>query len=182
MKYPILALLEDSPAHGYELKSAFERRFGEVWGAINIGTVYHALQRLERDGLVTAEVVEQSTRPDKRVYALTDAGRDAVRGWLNGPASNTRLKDQFFLKFLLAAKTGLADPFELLERQRASALRALRDLSELSIDAGADAELLVEAAALHLQADIRWLDRLEEHLAERRAAATPRTSAEVPGG
>ena len=182
MKYPILALLEHSPAHGYQLKTAFEQRFGEAWGAINIGQVYATLQRLERDGLVTVELVTQTTRPDKRVYALTESGRDAIRAWLHGPASNTRIKDQFFLKFLFAAETGLADPFELLERQRASALRALRDLSELSIDAGADAELLVEAAALHLQADLRWLDRLEEHLVERRAAATPADSVEAPGG
>ena len=168
MKYPLLALLDEGPAHGYKLKRAFEERFGEAWPSINIGQIYTSLQRHERDGYVTVTVVEQADRPDKKVYALTDAGREALRDWLEGPARTTRLRDQFFLKFLLAAGTGLADPFELLERQRATALRALRDLFELPLEADrGDAALLVEGAALHLQADIRWLDRCEEYLASR---------------
>ena len=184
MKYPVLALLNEGPAHGYELKTAFEERYGEAWPAVNIGQIYSTLQRHERDGYVTFEVVEQADRPDKKVYHLTEDGRAALREWLEGPARATRLRDQFFLKFLLAAETGLADPFELLERQRATALRALRDLSELPIEADrGDAALLVEGAALHLQADIRWLDRCEEYLASReprpsRASTGP---AETPG-
>ena len=179
MKYPLLALLEDGPAHGYELKAGFEERYGEAWPAVNIGQVYSTLQRHERDGYVTVEVVPQAGRPDKKVYHLTEEGRVALREWLEAPASTTRLRDQFYLRFLLAADTGLADPFELLERQRASALRALRDLSELDLAADrGDAALLVEGAALHLQADIRWLDRCEEYLAAR---ATPRTPAALPG-
>ena len=179
MKYPLLALLEEGPAHGYELKTAFEDRYGEAWPAVNIGQVYSTLQRHERDGYVTVEIVHQANRPDKKVYHLTEDGRTALREWLEGPATTTRLRDQFFLKFLLAAETGLADPFELLERQRASALRALRDLSELSIEADrGDAALLVEGAALHLQADIRWLDRCEEYLANR-PPRTPRARTDV---
>lgn len=170
MKYPLLALLEEGPAHGYELKTAFEERYGEAWPPVNIGQVYSTLQRHERDGYVTVEVVPQPDRPDKKVYHLTEDGRSALRAWLDGPAANTRVRDQFFLRFLLAAETGLTDPFELLERQRAAALRALRDLGELGVDEQrGDAALLVEAAALHLQADLRWLDRCEEYLASRAA-------------
>ena len=53
VKYGLLALLAEAPTHGYQLKTAFERRTGGSW-ALNIGQVYTTLQRLERDGLVEA--------------------------------------------------------------------------------------------------------------------------------
>jgi DNA-binding PadR family transcriptional regulator len=172
VKYPLLALLEEGAAHGYELKAAFDSRYGDAWPTVNIGQIYSTLQRHERDGNVTVEVVPQPDRPDKKVYHLTAEGRAALREWLEGPARTSRLRDQFFLKFLLAADTGLADPFELLERHRATALRALRDLGEAPIDTTSEAALLIEGAALHLQADIRWLDRCEEYLSNRHAASS----------
>ena len=81
MRFALLALLSLGPAHGYELKAAFETHFGAVWPPLNIGQVYTTLARLERDGLVVATDVEQSDRPNKRVYSLTGAGRE-FRVWI----------------------------------------------------------------------------------------------------
>ena len=51
VRYGLLALLDAGPRHGYNLKTAFERRTGGSW-ALNIGQVYTTIQRLERDALV----------------------------------------------------------------------------------------------------------------------------------
>src|SRR5450759_2247483 len=70
IKYGLLALLAEAPTHGYQLKTAFERRTGGSW-ELNIGQVYTTLQRLERDGLVeTAD-----TGDARNDYKITDAGR-----------------------------------------------------------------------------------------------------------
>ncbi|HEY5276491.1 MAG TPA: PadR family transcriptional regulator, partial [Coriobacteriia bacterium] len=53
VRYGLLALLAEASTHGYQLKTAFERRTGGSW-ALNIGQVYTTLQRLERDGFVEA--------------------------------------------------------------------------------------------------------------------------------
>ena len=82
MRQPLLALLAKEPAHGYELKLALEQTFGEAYPSPNIGQIYVTLKRLEQDGLVRSEDVEQTTRPNKRVYALTPAGREALRAWV----------------------------------------------------------------------------------------------------
>jgi DNA-binding PadR family transcriptional regulator len=74
VRMPILALLAKEPAHGYELRSRLQRIFGEVYPMPNIGQIYVTLQRLERDGLVRSQDVVQTTRPNKRVYGLTEAG------------------------------------------------------------------------------------------------------------
>ena len=166
VKYPILALLAERPAYGYELKRAFEEQFGAVWPAINVGQIYATLQRLERDGYVSCEAIAQDRRPMKKVYSLCESGHEALATWMLSPAAGTRLKDEFFLKFVLARRTGLADAQDLIERQRAEALRSLRDLADLAAASEGDAgtSLLIDGAALHLQADPRWLDRCEDQL------------------
>jgi DNA-binding PadR family transcriptional regulator len=100
------------------------------------------------------------------VYRLTDAGRDALFEWLGAPSAPTRLRDDFFMKLTFAKAFGIADPAELIARQRAAYLRSLGDLERVLADGGEDetTSLVVEGAALHLEADLRWLDRCEEVL------------------
>jgi Virulence activator alpha C-term len=78
------------------------------------------------------------------------------------------LRDEFFMKLILAGKTGIAPPAALIERQRAEYLQALRDLDRLAVAANGDAaqSLLIEGAALHLEADLKWLDLCEQRLTE----------------
>jgi DNA-binding PadR family transcriptional regulator len=167
MRYPVLALLADAPAHGYEIKRGLEERFGAVISPLNAGQVYTTLQRLQRDELVRAAAVEQTGRPDKRVYRLTDSGRQALLDWLGAPSAPTRLRDDFFMKLHFAHDLGLADPTALIEAQRVAYLGALGVLERVLETGGEDrvTALVVEGAALHLEADLRWLDRCEAVLA-----------------
>src|SRR4051794_36804494 len=130
MKYPFLALLASGPRYGYELKQALELRFGGALPPLNAGQVYTTLQRLQRDGLVRGEDVPGDTR-QKRVYSLTDEGRHALASWVSGPTSATRLRDEFFLKLVLAGMSGITDPRALIERQRREYLIALRAVDDL---------------------------------------------------
>jgi len=166
MRHAVLALLAEEPAHGYEIKRGLEERFGSVVAPLNAGQVYTTLQRLQRDRLVADDAVAQEGRPDKRVYRLTEAGRDALFEWLGAPSAPTRLRDDFFMKLVFAQSMGLADPAALIARQRAVYLRALGDLERV-LAGGAEngtTALVVEGAALHLEADLKWLDRCEEML------------------
>ena len=96
MRQPLLALLAKEPAHGYELKIALEQTFGAAYPSPNIGQIYVTLKRLEADGLVRSQDVAQTTRPNKRVYELTEAGRDAVAAWVEEPSDGPRIRDEFF--------------------------------------------------------------------------------------
>jgi DNA-binding PadR family transcriptional regulator len=166
MKFPILAMLASSPAHGYELKRELEQHFGAALPPLNTGQIYTSLARLERDGLVDADRVAQDSRPNKRVYRLTAQGQAALDEWVTQPTPGTRLRDEFFMKLVLAGRAGIADPRVLIERQRGAYLQALRDLDHLSGAANGDwaGSLLIEGAALHLEADLKWLALCEERL------------------
>jgi DNA-binding PadR family transcriptional regulator len=166
VRYPILALLATEPAHGYEIRRGLEERFGSVISPLNAGQVYVTLQRLQRDELVAHDAVAQHGRPDKRVYRLTDAGRRALEEWMGTASAPTRLRDDFFMKLVFAQAVGLADPAELIARQRDAYLRSLAELERVLAGGDADSTtaLVVEGAALHLEADLKWLDRCEEVL------------------
>jgi DNA-binding PadR family transcriptional regulator len=163
MRLPLLALLASGPAHGYELKQALEQRFGAVLPPLNAGQIYTTLSRLQRDGLVDDDAVAQNGRPNKRVYRLTDEGQAELREWVADATPATRLKDDFFIKLVLARAAGIADPLELIDRQRSTYLKALRDLDDIAVE-DETAALLVEGAALHLEADLKWLDLCERRM------------------
>jgi DNA-binding PadR family transcriptional regulator len=167
VRQPLLAFLAKEPAHGYELKLALEQTFGQAYPSPNIGQIYVTLKRLEQDGLVYSQDVAQTTRPNKRVYELTPAGREALRAWVEEPSDGPRVRDEFFIKLILAPMAGLADRIALLNAQRRHYLGLMRRLTDLQADADhadAPARLLIEGAVLHLQADLDWLERCQEEL------------------
>jgi len=165
MRMPLLALLAKEPAHGYELKSRLEQVFGEAYPAPNIGQIYVTLRRLVRDGLVRGQDVVQTTRPNKRVYELTDAGREAVDRWADETSDGPRVRDEFFMKLALSQLAGTSDRLGLITRQRRRYLAQLRSLSELAVTEDRRIpRLLIEGAMLHLQADLDWLQRCREEL------------------
>lgn len=165
MRELFLALLAGERGYGYELKQALEQEFGDLLPALNAGQIYSTLARLERDGLVVGQSIAGDNRR-KRVYELTEAGRTALARWIETPVPGTRLKDEFFMKFVVVASVGLAEPKTLIEVQRREYMQSLRDLDALlaANGKGVAAELLVEGAVLHAKADLEWLDLIEQRL------------------
>jgi DNA-binding PadR family transcriptional regulator len=168
MREICLALLAGDTGHGYELKQTLEQEFGQLLPALNAGQIYSTLARLERDGLIVGESVAGDSRR-KRVYELTESGRAVLAGWIQAPVPGKRLKDEFFMKFVVVASTGLAEPQTLIDRQRREYMQSLRDLDALlaANGKGLAAELLVEGAILHLKADLEWLDLIEHRVTAR---------------
>ena len=172
MRSLFLALLADESRYGYEIKQTLEQEFGELLPALNAGQIYSTLARLERDGLVVGRSIEGDNRR-KRVYELTEAGRTALAGWIEAPVPGTRLKDEFFMKLVILASAGLAEPKALIAGQRREYLQSLRDLDAVvSVDGSRPAaDLLAEGAILHLKADLEWLDLIEQKLPMQRESA-----------
>jgi DNA-binding PadR family transcriptional regulator len=164
LKYALLGLLAQEPRHGYDLKNAFEEMLGGTW-PLNVGQVYTTLARLERDGLVASAIVPQDLLPDRKVYSLTETGREELDRWLAEPSQGSiRLKDEFFIKFLVHQLADSGDATSLLWRQRQVYMQTLTQLTSLRMDASLDptTRLLIEGAILHVEADLEWLDLCEE--------------------
>ena len=99
VRQALLALLEQGPMYGYQLRSEFERRTGSTW-PLNVGQVYTTLTRLERDGLVAESGDDGEGHV---VYRVTDAGRDEVATWFTTPVERTQPpRDELAIKLALA--------------------------------------------------------------------------------
>jgi DNA-binding PadR family transcriptional regulator len=173
VKLGLLALLAARPAHGYELRQRFEDVAGGVW-PLNIGQVYDALRRLERDGLVeplAAEPAIGGRGGERRAYRATTAGEDTVREWLHEATEPGAVaRDELAVRILIAHSTG-ADLPALIQRQRESFMRRLQRLARRKDEAVDDVAevLLLDLLQLRIRADSEWLD-----LAERRLSRAPR--------
>ncbi|GAA2106067.1 PadR family transcriptional regulator [Actinomadura alba] len=165
MQDVVLALLAKEPSHGYELRARLQHALGPLGDALNAGQVYVTLGRLEKAGLVAAQRVGQTDRPDRKVYELTAAGQDRVTAWLAEVGWAKPVSAKFHLKLVAVAAAGLADPVAIVDAQRRELLRQLGDLqgAALAEPDGSSAALLLEGAVLRLQADLRWLEACARH-------------------
>jgi DNA-binding PadR family transcriptional regulator len=156
----LLALLAGEAAHGYQLRARLALALGPLAEALNDGQVYVTLGRLEKAGLVTSRRATQADRPDRKVYALTPAGRERVATWLEDTSWPKPAPAEFHLKLVAAAAAGLADPVGLVDRQRRELLTGLAEAQRAALAEPRDsvAALLLEGVVLRLQADLRWLE------------------------
>ncbi len=84
LEYAILGFLNYGPLSGYDLKRMFDHSVQHFWPA-DQSQIYRTLTRLTENGWTEMEVIEQTERPDRKVYHITETGRDELLGWLAGP-------------------------------------------------------------------------------------------------
>lgn len=164
VRQSLLAILDQGACYGYQLRAEFGRRTGSTW-PLNVGQIYNTLERLRRDGLVAAG----DTDEHGHVYwRITDAGRAAVRGWLDAPSTRSReSRDELAAKISLAATLPGVDVTRMLRSQRVASEAQLLTLRAQRADADDLARVLVlDAMVLGAEAELRWLDRVAERLAE----------------
>lgn len=169
VRQSLLAILDQGPCYGYQLRAEFDRRTGSTW-PLNVGQIYNTLERLERDGLV-----ERGDADDQgHVYwAITDAGSAEVAGWLSSPverAAGTR--DELAIKLAVAATLPGIDVAAVFRAQRAASLARLQELQRSApIAATSDGPeqlaraLVIDALISTAEAELRWLDQAEQRVA-----------------
>ncbi len=104
--YALLGLLARAPLSGWDLAQRLDMPAGYFWSAGH-SQIYPELKKLERAKLVKHTKVEQRDRPDKKVYALTAAGRRALRRWVTTPLAPAPKRDELMLRVY---SLWLADP------------------------------------------------------------------------
>jgi DNA-binding PadR family transcriptional regulator len=162
----LLALLDEAPSHGYNLKTAFERRTGGSW-LLNIGQVYTTIQRLERDGLV--EALGGGDEDDRREYRITPAGRAQLGTWFDNPVvAEAPARDELTIKVLLAVAAGDVDVTALLQRQRRASIEQLQAYTRRKAKADPKRDvaflILLDALIFRTEAEIRWLDACDARI------------------
>ncbi|MFI8178939.1 PadR family transcriptional regulator [Actinacidiphila glaucinigra] len=155
--HTLLGLLESGPRHGYDLKRAFDGKFGHD-RPLHYGQVYSTMARLLKHGLVEVEGIEPGGGPERKRYAITEAGITDVEKWLAQPEKpEPYLQNTLYTKVVLALLTGRSAA-GLLDTQRSEHLRLMRELTERKRHGDLADQLVCDHALFHLEADLRWLE------------------------
>jgi DNA-binding PadR family transcriptional regulator len=155
--FTLLGLLEGAPSHGYELKRAFDQRFGSD-RPLPFGQVYATLGRLQRDGRAVVVGTEVGEGPERKRYAITEQGVTDLERWLaEAEVPEPHLQTVLFSKVVLSLVSG-RDAHRFLDTQRAAHLARMRELTEMRRTAPLGQALLADYALFHLEADLRWLE------------------------
>lgn len=177
VRHALLALLQEGPKYGLQLRQEFEAGTGEVW-PLNVGQVYTTLRRLERDGLVDADDADEGPQ---RTYHLTDAGALELADWLRSPPDMTAPpRDELVIKVLIALRLPDVDLRDLLQVHRRKLVELMQQYTRLKQDAADDdlsLTLVVDSELFRLDSLVRWLDAVDARLPGLEAAAVDRRSA-----
>jgi len=162
VKLSLLAILDQGPCYGNQIRAEFERRTAGTW-PLNVGQVYTTLDRLERDGLATRL---PGNEVGQVLYEITDEGRAVARDWLaTSVDQRTVPRDEFVVKLALAMTLPGADPAALIRAQRDAIADAA---SDDSVESDVSPTGLIERlAALQARAQLEWLDYCEALLMHR---------------
>jgi len=116
LKHALLGILTVHPMTGYELKQFFDSSVQHFWNA-ELSQIYPTLKSLEELGRVEKQVQVQEHRPNRKIYEITDSGRDEFARWVRAPQPPADLRDPFMIKIFFGAELPIEDILVLLRRQ-----------------------------------------------------------------
>ncbi len=164
-KYLILGLLTERPMSGYDIKKQVKLALGAITSA-SYGTLYPTLHKLLADGYVEMQEVPQRSRPSKKVYSLTERGRDDLKNWLRQPAGADQVRREFLLKLYLARNLGPQEVLALITSRRLEAETMLQGLTTDRLNTkDVQQGWIVEYALCLCEAELNWLKQFETEYA-----------------
>ena len=169
----VLGLLAAGETSGYDLDKRIRRSVGLMWTPAK-SHVYGTLARLVDGGFASVRHVEQSQRPDKRLFRISERGEQALSRWLNNaPLEPTKYRNQFLLKVFFGRHMDKQALIRHIEEGRADVQEELSQLEALAKDVDPNSELyswLTLTYGLDRdRATIRWADMALRALRERGA-------------
>lgn len=102
LPHVILTVLSTREATGYDITKEFSHSIGYFWKASH-QQVYRELNKMAEQGQVTCRLEPQEGKPDRKVYAITEAGREALFQWFQEPVKPVTTRDEFSAKLLVCA-------------------------------------------------------------------------------
>ncbi|MFT4298196.1 MAG: PadR family transcriptional regulator [Aeromicrobium sp.] len=180
LEHAILVSLAERSASGYDLARRFDASIGNFWKASH-QQIYKVLARMEADELVTSEAVAQEGRPDKKVYAITAAGRSELAAFTATPTGPEVLRSDFAVKLralpfgdrdaiVASVRRRRADHAAQLAEYEASAARFYPDPEAVPAD-HLGAWLVLRGGIRAERGGLEWCDEILQSLGEDRRAA-----------
>jgi PadR family transcriptional regulator, regulatory protein AphA len=115
IKYALLGFLSWKPATGYELKKLITEAIGFEWSGNN-NQIYTSLVQLHRENLATIELQPQEHYPTRKMYSITEAGRQSLKEWILSNPEPPAYRKSFLVQLAWADQLGNGELEDLLEK------------------------------------------------------------------
>lgn len=177
LRHAILGILDYREMHGYQLKRVLEEGISSFW-PVNLAAIYPSLRKLGDEGLVSFHREPSGEgRPDRKVYRITDAGRNELARWRRlPPDAAPNVRNPLYLKLLFAHEEDFPDAIPWVEKQLAgtrAALDQLRaDLANPKAFSTFFVKFLRESGVAHMELQVELHEELLVRMRERAARMT----------
>src|SRR5216684_9068728 len=166
----VLSLLRERDMHPYEMQRLMHIRHTDDLLGLKRGSLYHAINQLQRDGLIeSVETSREGRWPERTVYRLTPDGEEELLTWLRDLISTpVREPSQFTAALAHVVHLAPRDALQQLQMRAvnlAATTAALHAVEHGVGDlVGRPAVLEVEYARALLEAELSWLRSIIEDL------------------
>ena len=116
-EYALLGILMTSPKHGYEVHIYFSSKMNQFWH-LSMSQAYALLKRMEKNGMLVSREEWQVNRPSKKMFSITQAGRERFLNWVYSPVKHVRdLRIEFMAKLFFIKELKLKGDFDIIDKQ-----------------------------------------------------------------
>lgn len=133
LEHAILGFLNYEPMTGYDIKKMVDVSVSHFWPAVQ-SQIYKTLGRMEAEGWLSVETIPQEPRPPRKVYSITEAGRQELFRWLETPQPPTEIRLAWLIQVFFAGNLSDDKIIALLEHQLALQRRRLKKFSQIPED------------------------------------------------
>jgi PadR family transcriptional regulator AphA len=171
LEYAILAFLEYNPMTGYDLKKLVDDSVSHFWSATQ-SHIYKALDGLEKQEWVEVRLVNQTGRPNRKEYHLTEKGRSELHRWLTTPLPIGRVREDWLIQVFFSLFSTNEQVVALFEarmeeiRQRIHVYRTVGQTSldfyaaQVGIERGRQLwQMTLDYGVAYYQAQLDWLEK-----------------------
>ena len=115
LKHGILGLLSYGSMTGYDITRTFKDSLSYFWNA-QTSQIYRELQTLKANGWATDETVNQTGKPDKKVFTITESGRKELNKWLTDDTAEFRMRSPMLMKIFFRGERSLDENIEYFRK------------------------------------------------------------------
>ncbi|GAB6093083.1 PadR family transcriptional regulator [Furfurilactobacillus curtus] len=112
----VLGMLNRHPMTGYDITQLFKTSFAFFFDS-SAGMVYPVLRGLEKEDKVTKAVIEQTGKPDKKVFSITQTGRAEFQAYLTSPVEPDIRKSDFLARLMFGDNLTDSQLVKLVEQE-----------------------------------------------------------------
>ncbi len=162
--YLILGLLSFGEMSGYDIKQLADTSVAIFYASPARSQVYTELRRLAELGYASEREVEQTDRPDKRLYSITESGEDALKTWLEEtPTPPDVIKSHLLLKVFFGSRMARPRLTEEIQKYRDDSLKFREMLHQIQKQCVGEPGTLftymtTELGIAHSHANEKWAD------------------------